>query len=124
MNILLWVLQAVLALLCLSGGYYKAFQFAALAGQFPALSHAGWRALGALEFVCGILLIVPAAVRFLPILTPSAAVVLLVESLALSALYAQYSTKVTAANPLVFSVVMLLVAGFIAYGRYALVPVV
>jgi hypothetical protein len=123
MNILLWVLQAVLALLCVAGGYFKAFQFAAVAAQFPALPHAGWRALGVLEMACGILLIVPAAMKWMPVLTPLAAAVLVVETLALSVLYARYSTALTAENPLVFSVVMLILAGFVAYGRYALVPV-
>lgn len=35
-------------------------------------------------------------------------------------LYARYSLKLTATNPLVWSVLMMLLAAFVAYGRYAL----
>ncbi len=122
MNVLLWVIQCVLALLCLSGGAYKAFKFDELANQIRALSHGGWRALGVLEIVCGILLVVPAAAKWMPVVTPLAAAALALETLALSGLYARYSLKLTAANPLVWSVAMALMAAFLAYGRYALSP--
>ena len=122
MNILLWVLQLALALLCLSGGAYKAFKFDELAKQMRALSHGGWRALGVFEMFCGILLIVPTAAKWMPILTPLAAAALALEALALAAVYARYSRKLTAANPLVWSAVMGLIAAFVASGRYALRP--
>src|SRR5262245_14852813 len=118
MNILLWIAQAALALLCVSGGAYKALKFDELAKQMRAVSHAGWRAIGVLEITCGILLIVPAAANWMPVLTPLAAVALVLETLALSGLYAQYSRKVTAANPLVWSVAMTFMAAFVACGRY------
>lgn len=117
MNILLWSTQAVLAVLCVSGGAYKAFKFGELASQMRTLSDGGWRALGVLEVMCGVLLIVPAAANWMPVLTPLAAGVLAVEALALSGLYARHSLKLTAANPLVWSFAMTLMAGFVAYGR-------
>jgi hypothetical protein len=124
MNILLWALQAVLALLCISGGAYKAFKFDDLANQMRALPRGGWRSLGVLEMACGILLVVPAAASWMPVLTPLAAAVLVLESLALTGVYSRYSLKLTAANPLVWSVGMGLMAGIVAYGRYALEPLV
>jgi hypothetical protein len=45
-----------------------------------------------------------------------------VESLALAGLYARYSLELTATNPLVWVVLMGLMAAFVAYGRYALRP--
>jgi DoxX-like family len=117
MNILLWLIQAVLALLCISGGAYKALKFDELAKQMRLLPRAGWRALGVLEIACGILLIVPGVVKWMPMLTPLAAAVLAVEALALSVLYGRYSLKLTASNPLIWSLVMALMAAFIAYGR-------
>jgi len=120
MNILLWVLQLVLALLCLSGGAYKAFKFDELASQMRALSRGAWRALGVFEMLCGILLVVPAAVKWMPMLTPLAAAALLLETLALDGVYARYSRKLTAANPLVWSVVMGLMAAVVAFGRFGL----
>jgi DoxX-like protein len=122
MNIVLWVLQLALALLCLSGGAYKAFKFDELANQMRALSHGGWRALGVFEMFCGILLIVPAAAKWMPLLTPLAATALALETLALAVVYARYSRQLTAANPLVWSAMMGLMAAFVAYGRYALRP--
>jgi hypothetical protein len=44
------------------------------------------------------------------------------ESLALALLYAQYSLAIAPTNPLVYVVVMGLMAAFVAYGRYALRP--
>jgi hypothetical protein len=122
MNLLLWILQIVLALLCLSGGAFKMSKPGLLALPFRALSSSGWRMIGALELLCGILLIVPAAFSWRPILTLVGAVALAVESLLLSAVYASVSRKMTAANPLVWSLAMAAIAAFVAYGRYALVP--
>jgi hypothetical protein len=124
MNILSWVLQAVLALLYLSGGAYKIFSFDELATQMTALSRDGWRALGVLEIVGAVLLIVPAALKWMPLLTPLAAAVLALETLAIAALYASYSLELAATNPMVWAVVMGLLAAFVAYGRYALSPLV
>ena len=106
MNILLWVLQVALALFCFAGGAYKNFQFEELAKApaAAALSRAGWGAIGVFEMLCAILLVVPAATKWMPVLTP------------------RYSRKLTAANPLVWVVGMGLVAAFVAYGRYALRP--
>ncbi|HWO14566.1 MAG TPA: DoxX family protein [Polyangiaceae bacterium] len=122
MNVLLWVLQAALALLYLSGGAYKVFSFDELANQLTALSRGGWRALGVIEMLGAVLLVVPAATKKLPLLTPLAAAVLALETLGLAALYARYSLELAATNPLVWSVVMGLLVAFVAYGRYALRP--
>jgi hypothetical protein len=122
MNILLWVVQAVLGLLYLAGGYYKTFHGDVLANQFAAIPRGGWSALGLIEMLGAVLLIVPAATKWMPLLTPLAAAVLAVETLALAAVYARYSLKVSAENPLVWSVVMALLVAFVAVGRYALRP--
>ena len=122
MNILLWVVQAALALLYLSGGAYKVFSFDEVANQLSAISRSGWGALGVVEIIGAILLIVPAATKWMPGLTPLAAAVLALETFALAAVYAQYSLKLTMSNPLVWAMVMGLLAVFLAYGRYALRP--
>jgi hypothetical protein len=124
MNIFLWVVQVALALLSFAGGAYKVFMFDELAKvpSSSALSRGGWGALGVFEMLCAVLLIVPAATKWMPILTPLAAAALTVESLALVVLYARYSLELTATNPLVWVFVMALMAAFVAYGRYALRP--
>ncbi|HKP61773.1 MAG TPA: DoxX family protein [Polyangiales bacterium] len=122
MNIALWIVQAALALLYLSGGAYKTFAFAELANQMTALPLAGWRTLGVIEMLGGVLLIIPAATKWMPLLTPIAATVLALETLGLVAVYAQYSLHVAATNPLVWAVVMGALVAFVAYGRYSLAP--
>lgn len=124
MNILLWVIQIALTLLNLAGGSYKLFQYDELA-KVPAagaLSRGAWGALGVLEIVCAVLLVVPAALKWMPVLTLLAAAVLTLEDLALAVLYGRYSLDVAVSNPLVWAAVMALLAAFVAYGRYALSP--
>jgi DoxX-like family len=61
MNVLLWIVQAALALFCLAGGSYKVFHFDEIAKmlQTMALSRGGWGALGMFEVLCAVLLVVP-----------------------------------------------------------------
>lgn len=120
MNILLWIVQVVLALLCLAGGAFKATNPGDVAQQISALPRAAWRALGVFEVLAALLLVGPAAIGWLPALTPLAAAALALETLLLALVYARYSLRLTAANPLVFAVPMFLMAAFVAYGRYAL----
>jgi hypothetical protein len=122
MNIVLWILQVVLALLFLAGGGFKAFVPDDVANQIKAVPRSGWRAIGVFELLGAILLIVPAATNWRPELTPLVAAVLALESLALAALYARVSRKLVAANPLVYVVPMGLLAVIVAYGRYVLAP--
>jgi len=124
MNVLLWVVQIALALLSFGGGAYKVFMFDELAKMpaMGALARGGWGALGVFEMVCAVLLVVPAATNWTPALTPVAAAALALESLALAGLYARYSLQLTATNPLVWVVMMGVMAAFVVYGRYALRP--
>ena len=119
MNILLSVIQVLTALLSIAGGAYKVLAYEQVA-KMPsggALPQAGWTALGIFEIVCGILLVIPAAKRHL---TPIAATALAIESIGLAVLYSRYSMELTAQNPLVWVVVMAVMAAFIAIGRFAL----
>jgi hypothetical protein len=119
MNVLLWVLQVALALLYLAGGAYKTFMFDELANEmwYSVLPRGGWAALGVFEMVCGVLLVVPAAAKWMPVLTPLAAATLALETLALAGLYARYSLTVTVTNPLVWAATMGLLVAFVALTR-------
>jgi DoxX-like protein len=119
MNVLLWILQIVLAFFFLAGGAYKVFKVETLAGHFRGLSPTVWRAIGVIEVVGGALLVVPARVSGVPMLTALAAAVLAIESLALAAAYARKSVRLVAANPFVWCAPMGLLAAVVAYGRYA-----
>ncbi|HEV8433622.1 MAG TPA: DoxX family protein [Thermoanaerobaculia bacterium] len=116
MNVLLWVVQVLLALFAIGGGTYKILAYDKIANmpQTAALPHNAWIALGVFEVICGLLLIIPFAKgRFIPI----AATGLLIESIALAVIDARYSTEFTAQNPLVWVIVMAIEAAFIAFFR-------
>jgi hypothetical protein len=118
MNIALWIVQALLALLLISGGGYKFVSGAELAAQIGALAPATWRVLGVVEVIGGLLIVLPWALRWMPQLTSLAAMVLLVEALWLSVVYGRESLALGFENPLVFSVAMAVMLAFVAYGRF------
>jgi hypothetical protein len=121
MNILLWVLQVLLAFFCVAGGSYKFTHFDQLQqmnASMRALPQLFWSCLGGLETLAGLGLVLPAAAKMLPILTPIAAAAVAVESLLLCAIYLYFRDNA----PLPYSVVMGLIAAFIAYGRFVLKP--
>ena len=122
MNILLWVLQVLAALLYGASGVMKVFMFDKVSGDVPsfgALPREAWMALGILELVCVVGLIVPAAFRWRPALTVAAATVLAIESLVFIGVHAKYR-EITA---IIFSGVLGLLMAFIAYGRLVLKPI-
>jgi uncharacterized membrane protein YphA (DoxX/SURF4 family) len=122
MNILLWVLQVLAALVYAASGTMKVFLFDKISGDvqsFGALPRAVWMALGILELVCVVGLIVPGALDWLPRLTVLAAALLAIESLIFIWVHVQYRET----PPLILSAVLGLFMTFIAYGRIVLAPV-
>lgn len=84
MNILLWVLQILAALLYGASGVMKVFMFDKISADvqsFGALPKQARMALGIVELICVAGLILPAALRWHPTLTVAAAAVLVLESL-------------------------------------------
>jgi uncharacterized membrane protein YphA (DoxX/SURF4 family) len=123
MNILLWVLQVLAALLYGSSGIMKVFMFEKISQDVPsfgALPRKAWMALGILELVCTIGLIVPAAFHWRPHLTILAATLLAVESLVFVWVHVKYHEM----TPLILSSVLGVVMVFVAYGRMVLRPIV
>jgi hypothetical protein len=123
MNILLWVLQILAALLYASSGVMKVFMFDKVSKDvrsFGALPRKAWTALGIVELVCTVGLIVPAAFHWQPTLTVVAATVLAIESLVFVGVHAKYREIPT----IVMCVVLGLLMAFIAYGRAVLQPIV
>jgi uncharacterized membrane protein YphA (DoxX/SURF4 family) len=93
MNALLWVLQVLAALLYGASGVMKVFLFDQIRGQVPsfgALPREAWMALGILELVCSVGLVVPAALHWQPRLTGLAGVVLAIESLVFIGVHVEY----------------------------------
>jgi uncharacterized membrane protein YphA (DoxX/SURF4 family) len=122
MNILLWVLQVLGALLYAVSGVMKVFMFDKVSVDVPsfgALPREAWTALGILELICTVGLIVPAAFRWKPALTVVAAAVLAIESLVFIAVHVKYREFA----PIIMSGALGLLMGFIAWGRMVLKPI-
>ena len=122
MNTLLWILQVLAALVYGASGVMKVFMFDKVSGDVPsfgALPREAWMALGILELVCTVGLIVPGAVHWKPGLTVVAATVLAIESLVFVWVHVQYHEI----PPIILSCVLGLLMAFIAYGRLVLKPV-
>ena len=121
MNIVLWVVQVLLALLCISGGMFQIFKLDELkkgVAAMRALPRGLWAFLGAFGSLAGLLLILPGATHLLPSLTPIAAAAVAVQSAVITALYLRYRDRA----PMPYSVAMVMMAAFICYGRLQLHP--
>lgn len=122
MNILLWVLQIVAALLYGASGIMKIFMFDKISGEVPsfgALPRQAWMSLGILELVCMVGLIVPSAFSWKPGLTVAAAAVLAIESLVFIGVHAKYRET----GSIIMSGALGLLMAFVAYGRMILKPI-
>ena len=122
MNILLWLLQVLAALVYGASAIMKLFMFDKISEGVPsfgALPRQAWTALGILELVCVAGLIIPAAFHWQPALTVVAAAVLAIESLVFIWVHAKYREITT----IIMSGVLGLLMAFIAYGRTVLQPI-
>jgi hypothetical protein len=124
MGITLWIIQALLALLFAGVGIRKLqLSQTALTQSVPELSTLPLpfvRFIGIAELLAAIGLILPAATRIAPILTPAAAaglVLLMAGATVFNAAHRKLaSTRVT--------LLLLLLAAVVLYGRIALAPLV
>ena len=122
MNILLWVLQVLAAVLYGSSGVMKVFLFDKVSGDVPsfgALPRKAWTILGIVELVCTVGLIVPSALHWHPRLTVLAAAILAIESLVFIGVHVKYREV----PPIIMSAVLGLLMAFVAYGRMVLWPI-
>jgi uncharacterized membrane protein YphA (DoxX/SURF4 family) len=121
MNILLWILQVLAAFLYGASGVMKVFMFDKVSGQaqsFQAMPKRAWTALGIIELICAVGLIVPAVFKWHAALTVAAAAILAVESLVFIWVHVKYREI----SPILMSAVLGLLMAFVAYGRMVLHP--
>lgn len=122
MNILLWVLQVLAALIYGASGIMKVFLFDKVSADVPsfgALPRPAWMVLGILEIVCTVGLILPAVLRWRSELTVVAASILAVESLVFIWVHVKYREVPT----IIMSAFLGLIMAFVAYGRMVLMPI-
>jgi uncharacterized membrane protein YphA (DoxX/SURF4 family) len=120
MNITLWVLQVLLALVFLAHG----IMFLAPSPEIAVLMNAmlpRWFQLflGVAEVLAAVGLTLPGVTRIVPSLVPAAAVGVMVVSVAATVLHLWRSEFSSAA----ITFVLLLIAAFVAYGRWRLLPI-
>jgi uncharacterized membrane protein YphA (DoxX/SURF4 family) len=118
MNVFLWILQAVLAVMFGMAGVMKSTQPKdKLAARLPWVedfSPAVVRFIGVAELAAALGLILPAALDIAPILTPLAASGLVI--IMVGAMITHVRRKEPGA--IVFNAVLLIVAAVIAWGRF------
>lgn len=120
MNILLWVLQALLAAAFLAHGWLMLSPPAELAAQINA-SLPRWFQLfiGVAEILAAIGLILPGLTRIRPWLVPCAAIGIMIVMVSATAFHLARGEMSSAAVTLV----LLGIATFVAYVRYRVLPI-
>ena len=121
MDILLWVLQALAALLYGASGVMKIFMFDKISADvksFGALPRQAWMVLGIIELICVVGLLVPGLIHWQVMLTSVAAAVLALESLVFIGVHVKYRETPT----VIMCAVLGLLMAFVAYGRMVLAP--
>ncbi len=123
MNIVLWVVQVVAGLAFLGAGSMKASQpKPKLAPNMPWVndfSDTQVRGIGVLEILGGLGLILPGITRIAPWLVPLAAAGLIIIMVG-AALYHARKHEYSGMVP---SLVLLLLAAFVLYGRWIVAPI-
>jgi uncharacterized membrane protein YphA (DoxX/SURF4 family) len=120
MNIALWIIQALLAALFLfAGGMKLVMPIEEMMKQIP-LPLPGWfvRFTGVVEVLGGIGLILPWRLRIKPGLTPLAAAGLVIVMIG-ATVYTLAAGQIASA---VMPIMVGILAGFVAYGRWKLTP--
>ena len=119
MNIVLWIIQVLLALLFLfAGGVKLVLPIQEMTKQM-ALPGLFLRFLGVVEVLGGLGLILPGLFRIKTWLTPLAAAGLVIIMIGATAI----SLRIGPVGPALFPLVRALLAAFVAYGRWRLAPV-
>jgi hypothetical protein len=118
MNILLWVLQVLLALHTAVGAVWKFSNSEQAVPSLKAIPHGVWQAMSVVELLCSLGLILAAFHKRLAILVPLAASCIAVEMLFFSGLHI-YSGDADY-GPMIYWLVVAVISSFIAYCRLVL----
>lgn len=121
MNIFLWVLQILLALHTIMGAVWKFSHSAAQTmPSLRSIPNGVWLSLAGVELLCALCLILPAFYKPVAVLVPSAAVCIAVIMLSFCAIhFIAGNTNLSSPG---YWVVVALLSGFVAYGRWVLQP--
>jgi hypothetical protein len=120
MNILLWVLQILLALHTAIGAVWKFSNSEQAVPSLSAIPHGLWLAMSIFELLCCVGLILPALSASLGMLAPIAALCIAAEMLLFCVLHVLSGDP--SYGPMAYWLVVAAICAFIAYGRFVLKP--
>jgi hypothetical protein len=121
MNILLWILQMLLAMHTIVGAIWKFSNSEKTVTSLKAIPHGVWLTMSVIELLSSLCLILPAFNKRIGIFAPIAAIYIAAEMLLFCGLHV-YSCD-TNYGQMIYWVVVAAICAFIAYGRLGLLPV-
>lgn len=121
MNILLWILQVLLALHTLTGALWKFSNSEQTVISLSAIPHGIWMTLSIIEFLCVGALLLPAIKKSWGKLAPIAAICIMVEMLSFCIIH--FASGYSNLSEIVYWLIVAVICGFIAYGRFSLKPI-
>jgi hypothetical protein len=119
-NILLWVLQVLLALHTVAGAVWKFSNSEQTVPSLSAIPHGLWLAMSVFELLLSLALVLPAFYKPLAILAPIAALCIAAEMLLFCAVH--ISSGDGTYGQMIYWLVVAAICAFIAYGRFVLKP--
>jgi len=122
MNIVLWVLQILLALHTAIGAFWKFSNSEQTVPSLSAIPHGVWLTISVFELACVVGLVIPLLYKPLAILAPLAAIGIGAIMLLYCVLHLMSGDP--SHGQMIYWLVVAAVCAFIAYGRFVLSPVV
>jgi len=121
MNVLLWILQAFLALHTVAGAVWKfSHSPEQTMPSLKAIPGGIWLTMSGFELLCAVALIAPALSEPLGILAPIAAACIAAEMLFFCGVH--LASGGANYGPMLYWIVVAAICAFIAYGRFVLKP--
>jgi hypothetical protein len=121
-NVLLWVLQVLLALHTAIGAVWKWSNSAGhTMPSLAAIPNGVWLSMSVVELLCVVALIIPAFNKRLAILAPIAAAIVGAEMLLFSEVH--LASGATGMGPVIYWLIVAFISAFIIYGRLVLKPI-
>lgn len=121
MNVVLWVLQVLLALHTTVGGVWKFFNNAEQTMHYlKPIPDAMWKGMGVMDLILAACLIIPAFYKPAGICPPVAAICIILEMLLYCGLLLRSGDKNY--GPMIYWLIVIALCGFLAYGRFVLSP--
>ena len=119
MNIILWVLQVLLALAFLAHGWILLFPSPEILAGMSSLPRAFWIFLGVAEVLAAVGITLPGITRILPWLVPCASAGLMVVMISATIFHIARGEVISA----IVTAILFVMATYVAYMRWKVMPI-